>query len=89
LERSLFHMGIKVIKWGAFQVCDDLCFLTFGASFDIGFNELVKSRSFISAIDEIPGVRNSRVASSWGIVNYLEDLSSCFRVIFEVDLARK
>jgi len=70
-------MGIEVIKWGAFSVVCMTLFLTFGASFDIGFDEFVESRSFISAFDEIPGVRNSRVASSWGIVNYLE---ICLRV---------
>ena len=89
MERSLFHMGIEVIKWGAFQVCDDLRFLTFGSSFDIGFDEFVKSRSFVSAIDEVPSVRDSRVASNWSVVNLMEDLSLRFRVIFEVDLARK
>jgi hypothetical protein len=82
-------MGIEMIKWGAFQVCDDLGFLTFGASFDIGFNEFVKSRSFVSAIDKIPSVRNSGVASNWSVMDLMEDLSSCFRVIFEVDLARE
>ena len=41
LERSLFHMGVEMIKWGAFHVCDNFGFLAFAATLDVVFDKFV------------------------------------------------
>ena len=41
MEWFLFHMCVEMIKWGAFQMCDNFGFLAFGTAFDIVFDKLV------------------------------------------------
>ena len=50
MEGSLFHIGIKVIELCMFHISDDFAFLTLGASFDIGFDKLMKFGAFVLSI---------------------------------------
>ena len=52
LERSLFHMCVEMIEWGALSVRDYFRFLTFGASFHVVLRIFAHgSRSFVPVID--------------------------------------
>ena len=82
-------MGIEMIKWGAFHMCNYFGFLAFTATLDVVFDELAYFGSLISSVHKVPGVGDARMFSHRDVMYFLKDLSSHFRVIFQVNLVCK
>ncbi len=63
--------------------------MTAGTPLYVLFDELSESWALVGFSYEFPGVRNSGVSCSRGVMKVFEDLASKVEVVLQVDFARK